>query len=184
VKTSVSAIWRRLDAPGHDAALLTTNDAGWLLRGVAVFARPAGPASIEYSLEIDRQWRALRGRIRGFLGERLIDWAISREAHGWRLDGAPVAGLGHLLDLDYSFTPATNLPQLRRANITPGQASDLPAAWFDVEAATLTELPQRYERRDETKYWYMAPTVGYEGLLEVSASGFIKSYPGLWRMEE
>jgi hypothetical protein len=184
VISTASAIWRRLDAPGHDAALLTASDAGWRLRGAAVFARPAGPASIEYWLEIDREWRAKRGRICGFLGEKIIDYTISREADGWRLDGAPVAGLGHLVDLDCDFTPSTNLPQLRRANIRPGQAFELPAAWFDVETATLTELPQRYERRDETTYWYVAPTAGYEGSLEVSASGFIRNYPELWRSEE
>ena len=135
-------------------------------------------------MNIDGEWRARRGGIRGFLGERIVDCAISREGDGWRLDGAQIAGLGHLVDLDYAFTPATNLPQLRRANIRRGQALELPAAWFDVETTTLTELPQRYERRDETTYWYIAPTVGYEGLLEVSSSGFIKSYPRLWRMEE
>jgi hypothetical protein len=29
-------------------------------------------------------------------------------------------------------------------------------------------------------YWYEAPTVGYRGLLELDATGFIRRYPGLW----
>jgi hypothetical protein len=29
------AIWRRLDQPGHDAALLRRSDDGWLLQGTA-----------------------------------------------------------------------------------------------------------------------------------------------------
>ena len=34
--------------------------------------------------------------------------------------------------------------------------------WFDLDSASLTELPQRYERRSEASYWYEAPTVPYQ----------------------
>ncbi|MBV9748520.1 MAG: putative glycolipid-binding domain-containing protein, partial [Acetobacteraceae bacterium] len=61
---SESAIWRRLDAPGHDAALLTRNDTGWSLRGTAVFKHHAGPACINYAVEIDASWRTRRGAVR------------------------------------------------------------------------------------------------------------------------
>jgi hypothetical protein len=178
------AIWRRLDTPGHDAALLRRSDIGWTLSGAAVFRHPAGPACIEYSVEIDPFWRTTAGQIKGFLAEIRLNHVVSRKSDGWYLNGALVGGLNHLWDLDFGFTPATNLHQLRRAAIKPGQTVDLPVAWFDVEAITLTELPQRYERRDEMTYWYVAPTVPYEGLLEMSRSGFARSYPKLWRMED
>ena len=180
---SAFAIWRRLDTPGHDAALLTRSDTGWSLRGTAVFKHPAGPACIDYSVDLDAGWKTRRGTVRGFLADRELDHVISREAGGWRLDGALIEGLEHLWDLDYGFTPATNLQQLRRVAIVSGQAVDLPVAWFDIDATTLTELPQRYERRGETTYWYVAPTVPYEGLLELSADGFAANYPRLWTME-
>lgn len=177
------AIWRRLDTPGHDAALLTRTDAGWLLTGTAVFKHEAGPACINYSVDLHASWRTRQGRVHGFVADRKLDHIINREADGWYFNGAFVPGLKHLWDLDYGFTPATNLQQLRRVPIVPGRAVDLPVAWFDVDAITLTELPQRYERRDETTYWYEAPTVPYEGLLELSPDGFAMSYPRLWKME-
>jgi uncharacterized protein len=180
---SDAALWRRLDTPGHDAARLVRTDLGWSLRGTAVFRHEAGPACIGYALHLDLSWRTMRGEVRGFLAGRSVSHAITRGPEGWRLDGMPVAGLDRLLDLDYGFTPATNLPQIRRLGLAPGQAADLPVAWFDLGSATLTELPQRYERRDETTYRYAAPTVPYEGLLVLSRSGFVRSYPLLWEME-
>ena len=177
------AIWRRLDTPGHDAALLTPSETGWSLRGTAVFKHQAGPACVNYSVDVDASWRTKRGELRGFLADRKLNHVMIREPDGWYLDGALIDGLEHLRDLDYGFTPATNLLQLRRVAIVPGQAVDLPVAWFDIDATTLTELPQRYERRGEATYWYAAPTVPYEGLLELSSNGFASTYPQLWKME-
>jgi hypothetical protein len=34
----ISALWRRLDTPGHDAAHVSRTDDGWRLDGAAVFA--------------------------------------------------------------------------------------------------------------------------------------------------
>lgn len=180
---SEHVIWRRLDTPGHDAALLTTSGASHLLQGTAVFKHPEGPACVNYTVEADSTWRTVRGSVQGFLAERRIDHLISHETEGWYLDGALIRGLDHLWDLDYGFTPATNILQLRRVAPAKGENVDVPVAWFDIDAATLTELPQRYGRLDETTYQYAAPSVAYQGLLELSANGFVKHYPQLWTME-
>jgi hypothetical protein len=44
------------------------------------------------------------------------------------------------------------------------------------------ELPQSYERRSEMSYGYEAPSVPYRALLEIAPNGFVRSYPGLWRL--
>jgi hypothetical protein len=180
---SLSAIWRRLDRPGHDAALLRPHRDGWLLQGVAAFAHEAGPASVAYDVEVDAAWTTKRGRLRGFLGVKTFEHDIQREREVWLLNGAPAPGLEHLLDLDYGFTPATNALQLRRAAPPLGRTISLPVAWFDLDSASLTELPQTYERLDGASYRYVAPTVPYEGVLTIGSNGFVKSYPGLWRLE-
>jgi uncharacterized protein len=72
------------------------------------------------------------------------------------------------------------MQQLRRVAIAENETVRLPVAWFDVDAGTLTELPQIYERRGPAAFWYQAPSFGYEGLLELAPNGFIKSYPNLW----
>ena len=174
--------WMRLDRPGRDAALLGPSDGGWLLRGAAAFDHDGGPAAVAYQVEVDPRWQTKRGVISGFLGEKTVAHEIRRDDVGWRLNGHAVEGLEHLVDLDYGFTPATNVLQLSRIALEPGQEADVPVVWFDLDSASLIELPQSYERRGEMSYWYEAPTVPYRALLEIAANGFVRSYPGLWRL--
>jgi hypothetical protein len=179
----VRALWRRLDRPGHDAALLRPCGGGWRLSGGAVFLHESGPASLVYSVEVDGGWVAQNGRVTGFLGEKAIDHDIRREPGAWLLDGVEVEGLAPLVDLDFSFTPATNLLQLKRTVPQTGQRLSVPVAWFDLDAAGLSELPQIYEPLSASVVRYAAPTVPYQDLLEISADAFVQSYPGLWRRE-
>jgi len=175
-----AALWRRLDRSGHDAAALRPQGDGWLLSGLAVFEHESGPASLAYSVETNGRWIAKGGSVRGFVGTRRVECQMRRERGGWFLDGVEVAGLSHLFDLDFSFTPATNALALRRVSSRIGQRIDLPAAWFDLDERRLTTLPQTYERISETAYRYAARSVGYEAVLVFCADGFVALYPGLW----
>ena len=178
------AAWRRLDRPGCDAALLRRSEGGWLLEGAVAFDHEGGSAAVAYQVEVDARWETKRGLISGFLGDRTVQHEIKRDSAGWRLNGRRVEGLQHLVDLDYGFTPATNVLQLSRIALRPDQRAEVPVAWFDLDSASLTELPQSYERRSEASYWYRAPTVPYQNLLEIAPSGFVRCYPELWRLVE
>jgi hypothetical protein len=157
---------------------------GWLLSGSAVFGHETAPACINYSVIVDRSWKTRSGCIRGFVGNRPLERTFAHTPGGWEMDGVLVEGLSHLVDLDYGFTPATNLLQLRRLNMAPGNTARLSVAWFDMDSATLTELPQIYECISETDYRYAALTVGYQGQIELaSRNGFVRTYPHLWVIE-
>ena len=116
------------------------------------------------------------------MGDQAVRHEILRDDLGWRLDGVPVESLKDLVDLDFGFTPATNVLQLKRIRLSRGQKADVPAAWFDLDSVSLIELPQTYERRGDASYWYEAPTVPYRALLEIAPNGFVRFYPGLWRL--
>jgi uncharacterized protein len=176
------AAWRRLDRPGRDAALLQAHAGGWLLRGAAAFEHDLGSAVVAYEVEVDARLETTRGTLSGFLGEASIRHEILRDDSGWRLDGARVEGLKHLVDLDFGFTPATNALQLKRIELSKGHKAEVPVAWLDLDSAALAELPQIYERRAKASYWYEAPTVPYRALLQIAPNGFVRSYPGLWRL--
>ena len=178
-----SMLWRRLDLAGHDSCSLLRNDAGWSVEGAAVYQHQSGLARLAYDVQCDDQWRTQAGQVRGAIGRRAIDFAVARRGSSWMLNDTPIPGLDHLVDLDFSFTPATNLQQLRRVAMALNQAVNVPVAWLNVDEGTLTELPQIYERRSETTLWYEAPSVGYEGLLELAPNGFVRRYPGLWEAE-
>jgi len=182
--TIASAVWRRLDVPGHDACRLRPSNYGWRIEGTAIYVEGAQPVTLHYALELDAGWRSLRGEVHGWRGARAVSFSMTRLTDGeWSLNGVGVPGLRGCEDLDYSFTPATNLPQLRRIDLPEGAAAEVPAAWFDVETGSLSVLPQRYERRSLGTYWYESISARYAALLEVSGSGFCTEYPGLWTAE-
>ena len=182
--STTCVIWRRLDAPGHDACRLEEHEAGWILDGGAVFREKGVPASLSYRIECDRTWRSQRGRLHGWIGPDRIDFRIERTAGDtWTLNGVEQAGVRDCIDLDLAITPATNLIPIRRLALAVGQSADAPAAWLQVAATSLVVLPQHYERRTEITYLYEAPTTGFSGPLEVTPSGFARRYAGLWAME-
>jgi hypothetical protein len=110
-----------------------------------------------------------------------VRWDYRRVEGVWTRNGTEVPGLDPGLDLDLGFSPATNLPQLRRLNLDVGQAAEMPVAWLDPVTGNLSNLSQFYRRLSASRYAYESPTVGYAETLEVDpASGFALRYPGLW----
>jgi hypothetical protein len=182
--TNAIALWKRLDTPGHDACRLVQLDDGWALEGTAVCREVTGIAQLTYRVVCDREWRSRDGRIRGWIGERVVDVTITRESDGtWMQNGAAVPRVHSCVDLDFGFTPATNLFALRRLALGVGGSADAAAAWFDPSTRAVTILPQRYTRRTQEAYWYESPTAGYAAELIVDANGFTRVYPDLWEME-
>jgi uncharacterized protein len=182
--TGSSILWRRLDSPGHDSCSFQGGDGGWRLDGTAVFRHDRLPAILSYHVECDAGWRTQGGWVRGQLGVRRVELVISASGGIWHLNERVIAGLDGSMDLDLGFTPATNLLPIRRLALVDGQAGDAPAAWLNVSDGTLTKLPQRYERRSASAYWYEAPTLGYAAQLDVTSTGLVRKYPGLWEEEE
>ena len=180
-----SILWRRIDSPGHDGCRLDQTARGWQLTGTAVFLDGDQPAQLAYEVTCDSDWRATNGRVSGWVGTRALELHVERTPDGeWRFNGAPASGFADCADVDFGFTPATNLTQLRRVDLAVGQAADVPVAWLDVSSGRLEVLRQRYERRSEWTYWYESPRFDYAALLEVTPVGFIRRYPGLWEAEQ
>ena len=186
MQTLASILWRRLGQPGHDVCRLERQGDNWQIDGGAAFRHEDGRvAQLHYRVRCDRAWHTQWGTVRGWLGGEGIDLSIVRDAHGgWKLNDAPAMELGHCVDLDLGFTPATNLLQLRRLHLAPGEAADAPVAWLDLDGGGLSELQQRYERRSERDYWYTAPRFDYEAMLEVTPDGFVRRYPAVWEAED
>jgi hypothetical protein len=182
---TTSALWRRLDTPGHDAALVNRTADGWHLEGTAVFANEQAPARLSYWVDCAKDWRTRRGGVTGWIGDQRYDVNVVRsEAGQWALDGTVIEGLEQCLDLDFGFTPATNFLQLQRCALAIGERVEFPVAWLDLPDPSLTFLPQKYEKRSATTYWYESPQGPYTALLELVESGFVRIYPGLWTIEE
>lgn len=176
------AFWRRIDRPGHDTARLYRAPFGWVLEGYAVFDEN-GPTGVRYRVELAADYGTIRAVVDGHRSGAVVHHDIEREGPVWTLDGRAMPGLDDLVHVDFGFTPATNLQQIRRAGLAIGEEAEITAAWYDIGERALVRLPQRYRRLGERLYWYSSPTAGYEATLELAANGFVRVYPGLWEME-
>lgn len=180
----VSALWRRLDTPGHDTAQVSRADEGCRLEGVAVFAHEQGPACLSYVVECAPDSRTRRARVSGWIGARRYEVDVDRSASGaWTMNGHTIAGLEHCLDIDFGFTPATNYLQVHRIALKVEQSAEFHVAWMDLPDAKLMPLLQRYRRLNAVSYWYESPQGPYTATLELAATGFVRTYPGLWTLE-
>jgi uncharacterized protein len=180
-------LWRRLDVPGHDAATLREAEGGTELRGMAVFHDERSPTALHYSVRCDPEWRTTEAAVDGWRGVRMVELRVRRApAGGWTLNGVPCPAVAGCVDLDLSFTPATNLLPLRRLDLPVGQAAEVRSAWLEWPAAVLTPLVQRYARRSVAEYDYEADLPGtakFVGVLRVDPNGWVLDYAGLWRAE-
>jgi uncharacterized protein len=180
-------LWRRLDVPGHDAASLLMDEEGAVLSGMATF-HEGDPTALAYVVHVDRQWETTEGHVWGWRGREAIDLRLGRDSAGtWTLNDELCAEVQGCLDLDLSFTPATNLLLIRRLSLGIGQSAEVRSAWLEWPGLRLTPLVQRYARRTETEYDYESDLPGNEqfrSTLLVQPDGWVLDYGGLWRAEE
>ena len=178
-----TAFWKALYTAGHDTALLSQTNTGWVLEGTAVYLKDALPAALHYRLELAPDWETIAGSIKGRVAGTVVDHDIRRSSDGWLLNGKMQAGLDGVVDLDFGFTPATNHAQLRRMNLGIGDKMQITVAWMDVDSVSLEPLPQIYERVSERAYDYDSPQGPYRATLQLEETGFVKLYPELWQAD-
>ena len=182
--SSTVVLWRRLDAPGHDACVISFGTDGVALRGCAVFREGRRVCRLDYEVLADALFRTRRARVTGIAGAAAValDVRVGR-GQRWTANGVEQPQLAGCIDLDLAFTPATNLLPLRRLALKNGEEAQAPAAWLAFPAMKLKLLPQRYRRLSRSEYDYEAPTTGYRGTLRVSPAGVVQHYPELFTAE-
>jgi hypothetical protein len=176
--------WRRCDLPGTDRATLTTTETGYLLLGHAQFQHPAGSVDLHYSVQTSPSWRTEQARVEGMGPQGPLQLHIQVRPDGWSLNGRLVRALAGCIDIDLSFTPATNLLTVRRLTLAPGQSAEVVAAWLEFPDSRLKPLRQQYERLPALRYGYRCPDLPFETILQVNEDGFVTSYPPLWEPEQ
>ncbi len=174
-----TALWKRIDREGHDAALISDDGAELRLEGLAVVGLATGRAWVSYQIAILDE--TVFARIEAEIDGRRHVHRIRRDgADGWTLNDAPM-GLSHLRHLHLTFTPATRALDLRRAGPRVRHSAGIPAVQFDLGQARLAEWPQHYRRKDSLNYDYHAPD--WSGSLRFDGDGFLSDQPGLWKRE-
>jgi hypothetical protein len=177
--------WRRLDVPGHECARLVYHEPFWQLGGTAVFASGGKACRLEYTIACDAAWRTLRADVGGWIGPRRIRFTLVANAQRvWHRDGGACPEVEGCFDVDFAFSPATNLLPIRRLGLKPGQAAPVRAAWVSFPGFEVEPLDQVYRRVSERTYHYEASEGTFTTDLDVNAAGFVTRYPGRCEPEE
>jgi hypothetical protein len=178
-----TAMWRRLDQPGHEAARLVYHAPFWQLGGTAVFLLDR-PARLEYQIVCDAAWRTLHGRVTGWYGPDPVKVELYTDnARRWTINGQPAPVVAGCVDLDLSFSPATNAIPIRRLALNQGERAEVRSAWLKFPELGLEPLVQTYARTGESTYHYESSGGEFVTEIEVDAAGFAVRYPPLWERE-
>jgi uncharacterized protein len=179
-----SVLWRRIDAPGHEVARLSRAGTKRFLQGTAVFAHDGEPCRVDYAVVCDDRWRTRRVVVEGRVGRRSIATRIAADGAGrWTKYGDAVPAVDGCLDVDLSFTPATNSLPIRRLRLARGRPAAVRVAWVSFPELTLEPLDQVYRRLDAARVRYESNGGRFVRTLRVDSSGLVTSYPGLWVAE-
>jgi hypothetical protein len=173
--------WQRLDKPGSELARLREEEEGFELSGTVLLFLDGTGWEIGYEIEGDALWRTRRVSVscRGSLGDRALLLEADGEGH-WTRGGETLAPVEGSLDVDLSFSPATNTLPIRRLALTVGGAAPVRAAWILFPSLEVKPLEQTYTRETERRYRYGSST-GFRTSIEVDEAGLVTEYPGLWK---
>jgi hypothetical protein len=176
--------WRRLDHPGHEVAQLEALAHGWSLRGTVALAYAGIACALNYSVELDAAWHTRRGTVEGWVGDRMVAVELVADGAGrWWRDGAECHVVAGCVDVDYGFSPATNLLPIRRLAPAVGARVPVRAAWLRFPEFTLEPLEQTYARVGDQAYVYESAGGAFRAELTVDSEGMVAQYGNLWSAE-
>ena len=170
--------------PGHDVARLWFQDLFWCLEGTAIFLEDRKTCRLDYQVFCDTAWKTVSGKVLGWVGEKSIDVQFAANPDGrWMLNGMECEAVKKCVDIDLSFTPATNLLPIRRLQLPIGQEAGVRSAWLKFPSFTLEILKQTYHHTGPGTYRYEAFDGEFVKELTVDEDGVVTHYPDLWVAE-
>ena len=187
----IDILWKLVEGEGLEHCRMHLDPDGPSISGTVVTVVEGSPATIRYEVQCDRYWHTR---------EVVIELLTSVEVESTRLhllsdgdgnwqsitetDEGPVRTnlpqIAGCIDIDLSFTPATNTIPLRRYTLVHGAKVKVTAAWVQFPSLILEPLPQQYTRLEKPYYRYQSFRDGFTTDLEVDEHGIVTTYPGLW----
>lgn len=142
------------------------------------------PVSIHYAVETDHRWRTRSATIdiMNVDSRHNVEWEVSADGKGtWTLPGlGPKAEeqFAGFLDIDFGFSPVTNILPIRKLKLVIGESAPVSAVWVRFPEFTIEPLHQTYTRISDDTYRYASDT-GFEGDITVDDRGIPIKYADL-----
>lgn len=171
-----AVLWQASDG-GSEVCVLERAGHGWRLRGTVLTHEAKRPIELSYLVTVDSAWAtrdvevlvAIAGEHPRELTELGGPWSGTKRPLEFR----------DCVDIDLSFTPATNTLPIRRLGLDVGEEAEIYVAWLVWPELSVRRVRQRYTRLAEDRYRYTQED--FEAELTVDEQGLVLEYEGLWR---
>jgi len=175
-----TASWHSLADGGIEHCSLWQVADGYRLEGM-VNRFHEGMWRLDYRLQLAPDWMTRQAALLWESGTGHGEMLLAHDGNGnWRANGSTEPGLAGCTDVDFGFSPVTNLMPVRRLGNTPEDRVDVKAAWLVYPEMTLRAASQSYTRLGDAAVRYESSS-GYRTDLEIDRTGFVTDYPGLWK---
>lgn len=170
-----AVLWQASDG-GSEVCLLKRSGPGWRLTGTVLTHEAEQPIEIRYAVTVDSAWTtthvAARVAIAGSEPRELDQLGALLSATTRPLE------YRNCVDVDLSFTPATNTLPIRRLDLRVGDQAEIEVAWLTWPDLDVRPVRQVYARLEENRYRYTQGDFTAE--LVVDEQGLVLDYEGLW----
>jgi len=168
-------LWQASDG-GSEVCVLERAGRGHRLRGTVLTHEAKRPIELRYVVTVDAAWvttdvEVLVSFAGGDLREPVEIGSL------WSGKERP-PGYEDCVDVDLSFTPATNTLPIRRLGLSVGEEKEIAVAWLVWPELRFERAVQRYARLGEDRYRYTQ--YDFEAELKVDKQGLVLEYEGLW----
>lgn len=171
--------WRSLTDGGAEYASLWRSGNGYSLEGMAI-RFDEGQWRLDYLILLNDAWFTREVVVRWFhAGDSGTLGLIRDDSGGWSRDGVPDDTLAGCTDVDFGFSPVTNLMPVRRLGSDAGATAEVHAAWLVFPDLEIRPARQTYTRKGAVTVLYESAS-GFTTEITVDESGFANDYPGLW----
>ena len=171
-----AVLWQASDG-GSEVCVLERAGPGRRLRGTVLTHEGKQPIELRYAVTVDSAWATTDVEVLvAFAGGELRElielgglWSGKERPPEYR----------DCVDVDLSFTPATNTLPIRRLALEVGEEAEIHVAWLVWPELRVERVLQRYARLAESRYRYTQDDFSAE--LVVDDEGLVLEYGELWQ---
>lgn len=171
-----AVLWQASDG-GSEVCVLERAASGWRLRGTVLTHEAEQPIELRYAVTVDSAWATRDVEVQVALGGS-DPRELGALGHVWSGTERPPE-YDDCVDVDLSFTPATNTLPIRRLGLEIGEEAEIHVVWLVWPELGIRRVLQRYSRLAEDRYRYTQDE--FEAELTVDGQGLVVEYEGLWR---
>ena len=171
-----AVLWQASDG-GSEVCVLERLGGGWRLRGTVLTHEAKQPIEFRYAVRVDSRWATTDVEV--LVARAGGDAQQLAELSGVWSPMARPPGYEDCVDVDLSFTPATNTLPIRRLGLDVGEKAEINVAWLIWPELKVQRVQQVYARLARDRYRFTQDN--FEAELTVDDQGLVLEYEGLWR---